>query len=226
MSFDELITLFHEFGHALQGMLTTVDYADAAGLSNIEWDAVEICSQFMENWCYHKPTIMGMTLHVETGEPLSDELFDKLTQARTYRSGSMFMRQLCFSASRTWPFTRRSTRTAARAFWMCTVRLQKISRRCPPLEEDNFLCSFAHIFAGGYSAGYYSYKWSEVLSADCFGAFEDAGLDDEAKVVETGRRFRDTFLARGGGEHPMAVFKAFRGREPSTQALLRHNGLG
>ncbi len=225
MSFSEVVTLFHEFGHALQGMLTTVDHASAAGLSNIEWDAVEVCSQFMENWCYHKPTLLGMTAHVETGEPLPDALFDKITQARTYRAGSDFMRQLCFAVTDMALHTTFDP-DGGQAFLDVYREVAKTYAPLPPLEEDRFLCAFGHIFAGGYAAGYYSYKWSEVLSADCFGAFEDAGLDDEAEVAEAGRRFRDTFLARGGGEHPMDVFKAFRGRGPSSAALLRHNGLG
>ncbi|MEM6505168.1 MAG: M3 family metallopeptidase [Planctomycetota bacterium] len=225
MSFDELITLFHEFGHALQGMLTKVDYADASGLSGIEWDAVEICSQFMENWCYDKPTLQGMTEHVETGDPLPDDLFEKLVKARTYRAGSAYMRQLCLGIT---DITLHTTfdPNGEQSYIDAYRAVAKAYAPLPPLEEDNFLCSFGHIFAGGYSAGYYSYKWSEVLSADCFGAFEEAGLDEDDKVVELGQRFKDTFLERGGGEHPMAVFKAFRGREPSTAALLRHNGLG
>ncbi|MBX2850819.1 MAG: M3 family metallopeptidase [Phycisphaeraceae bacterium] len=224
MSFDEVITLFHEFGHALQGMLTEIDYADAAGLSGIEWDAVEICSQFMENWCYDKPTLTGMTEHVETGEALPGELFDKLVKARTYRAGSNLMRQLCLGVT---DMTLHTTfdPEGDQSYIDAYRGVAKDYTPLPPLDEDNFLCAFSHIFAGGYSAGYYSYKWSEVLSADCFGAFEEAALDDAGKVVELGQRFRDTFLKRGGGEHPMDVFKAFRGREPSTEALLRHNGL-
>lgn len=225
MSFDEVITLFHEFGHALQAMLTTVDYADAAGLSNIEWDAVEICSQFMENWCYHKPTLLGMTKHIETGHVLPDDLFDKITKARTYRAGSNLMRQLCLGVTDMTLHTSFDP-DGQESFREVYRRVAPDYTPLAPLKEDDFLCAFGHIFAGGYSAGYYSYKWSEVLSADCFGAFEEIGLDDEAAVVETGRRFRDTFLQRGGGEHPMDVFKAFRGRGPSTEALLRHNGLG
>lgn len=224
MSFNEVITLFHEFGHALQGMLTTVDYADAAGLSGIEWDAVEICSQFMENWCYEKPVLQGMTRHIETGQPLPDELFDKLIQARTFRAGSAFMRQMLFGSTDLalhTSFDPDGEKTAQDVY----LEQARTYTALAPLDEDRFLCAFGHIFAGGYAAGYYSYKWSEVLSADCFGAFEDAGLDNESAVRETGRHFRDTFLARGGGEHPMEVFKAFRGRGPNTEALLRHNGL-
>lgn len=224
MSFDEVITLFHEFGHALQGMLTQIDYADAAGLSGIEWDAVEICSQFMENWCYDKPTLTGMTQHVDTGEALPDALFDKLVKARTYRAGSNLMRQLCLGVTDMTLHTSFDP-DGGQSYLDVYRAVAKDYTPLPPLAEDNFLCAFSHIFAGGYSAGYYSYKWSEVLSADCFGAFEEAGLDNDAKVAELGRRFKDTFLKRGGGEHPMEVFKAFRGREPQTAALLRHNGL-
>lgn len=224
MSFDEVITLFHEFGHALQAMLTEVDEADAAGLGNIEWDAVEICSQFMENWCYHKPTLLGMTRHIDTGEPLPDDLFDKLVRARTYRAGTMFMRQMYFGVTDMTLHTSYDP-DGEESVEQVYRRVAQTYAPLPPLDDDHFLCSFAHIFAGGYSAGYYSYKWSELLSADCFGAFEEAGLDNEAEVTQIGRRFRETFLARGGAEHPMAVFQAFRGRKPSSAALIRHNGL-
>jgi len=178
----------------------------------------------MENWCYHKPTLLGMTRHVKTGEPLPDSLFDKLTQARTYRSGSNFSRQLCLGITDMKLHTEFDP-NAGESFRGVYERVAGTYAPLPPLDEDHFLCSFGHIFAGGYAAGYYSYKWSEVLSADCFGAFEEAGLDDEQKVAEIGQRFKRTFLALGGGEHPMAVFEAFRGRKPSTESLIRHNGL-
>lgn len=224
MSFSEVETLFHEFGHGLQGMLTTVDYAAVAGLSGVEWDAVEIASQFMENWCYHKPTLIGMTAHVETGNPLPDDLFEKIAAARTFQAGSLMMRQLSFGKIDMLLHSAYDPEGEETAF---DVERRVIEEMVvlPPLPESRFLCSFSHIFAGGYAAGYYSYKWSEVLSADAFGAFEEAGLDDEAAVKATGRRFRDTILALGGGKHPLEVYRAFRGREPSTEALLRHNGL-
>ena len=224
MSFSEVETLFHEFGHGLQGMLTTVDYVAVAGLSGVEWDAVEIASQFMENWCYHKPTLIGMTAHVETGNPLPDDLFEKIAAARTFQAGSLMMRQLSFGKIDMLLHSAYDPEGEETAF---EVERRVIEEMVvlPPLPESRFLCSFSHIFAGGYAAGYYSYKWSEVLSADAFGAFEEAGLDDEAAVKATGRRFRDTILALGGGKHPMEVYRAFRGREPSTEALLRHNGL-
>jgi oligopeptidase A len=223
MSFSEVTTLFHEFGHGLQGMLTTVDYSDAAGTSGIEWDAVEVASQFMENWCYHKPTLVGMTRHFETGETLPDGLFDKIAAARTFRAGSMFMRQLEFGMTDMMLHTEFDPNGEATVFDVH----QQIARDLnplPPLPESRFLCSFSHIFAGGYAAGYYSYKWAEVLSADAFAAFEEAGLDDEAAIAALGRRYRDTILACGGGRDPMKVFHDFRGRGPSTDALLRHCG--
>ncbi len=224
MSFSEVETLFHEFGHGLQGMLTTVDYADVAGLHGIEWDAVEIASQFMENWCYHKPTLIGMTAHVETGEPLPDDLFEKIVAARTFQAGSLMMRQLAFGKTDMLLHSVYDPHREETAFEVAD-RVSAEMSVLPPLPENRFLCSFSHIFAGGYAAGYYSYKWSEVLSADAFGAFEEAGLDDGAAVKAIGRRFRDTILALGGSKHPMDVYREFRGREPSTEALLRHNGL-
>ncbi len=224
MTFREVETLFHEFGHGLQHMLTTVDEADASGISGVEWDAVELPSQFMENWCYHKPTLLGMTAHVETGEPLPDELFDKICAARNFRAGSMMMRQISFGVIDLELHTEFDPDGEETVFDV-QRRIAETTSVLPLLPEDRFLCAFSHIFAGGYAAGYYSYKWAEVLSADAFSAFEEAGLENEAAVAQTGRRFRDTVLAQGGGRHPMEVFKDFRGREPSTEALLRHNGL-
>jgi oligopeptidase A len=223
MSFREVETLFHEFGHGLQGMLTTVDYVDVAGINGVEWDAVELASQFMENWCYHEPTLMGMTAHYQTGEPLPKELFDKLCRARTFRSGSQMVRQILFGLT-DMTLHHRYEPGMGHAFDV----YREIARELavlPPLDEDRFLCGFTHIFAGGYAAGYYSYKWAEVLSADAFAAFEEAGLSDEGAIRRLGRRYRDTVLAQGGSRHPMEVYRDFRGREPSTRALLRHAGL-
>jgi oligopeptidase A len=221
MTFREVETLFHEFGHGLQHMLTTVPRVEAAGINGVEWDAVELPSQFMENWCLHRPTLMGMARHWQTGEHLPDRLFDKIKAAKQYRAGSMTLRQL--SLARTdLLLHHRGTVADPQAVYREVMRNHAVIQ---PIAEDRMLCGFAHIFAGGYSAGYYSYKWAEVLSADAFAAFEEAGLDNAAQVAATGRRFRDTVLARGGGAHPMEVFRAFRGREPSTAALLRHSGL-
>ncbi len=224
MTFREVETLFHEFGHGLQHMLTKVNYRDAAGISGVEWDAVELPSQFMENWCYHKPTLVGMTAHYETGEPLPDDLFEKIRAARTYRAGSGMLRQIMFGLTDLELHTTFDPDGEESPFDVQRRIAQKTSI-LPPLPEDRFLCGFSHIFAGGYAAGYYSYKWAEVLSADAFAAFEEVGLDDEAAVAETGRRFRETVLALGGGRHPMDVFRDFRGREPSVDPLLRHSGL-
>lgn len=224
MGFREVETLFHEFGHGLQGMLTTVNYAEVSGIGGVEWDAVELASQFMENWCYHKETLIGMTRHIETGESLPEDLYGKIVSARNFRAGSLMMRQLEFGKTDMILHTTFDPDGSATVFDVHREVSSKMSV-LPSLEEDRFLCGFSHIFAGGYAAGYYSYKWSEVLSADAFGAFEEAGLDDEAKVQEQGRKFRDTILALGGGRHPMDVFKDFRGREPDTKALLRQTGL-
>jgi oligopeptidase A len=224
MTFREVETLFHEFGHGLQHMLTVIDERDASGINGVEWDAVELPSQFMENWCYHRPTLMGMAIHHETGETLPEELFRKICAARTYRAGSMTLRQVQFGMTDMQLHSRFDPNGTESAFDVFQ-RIADATSPMPTLPENRFLCSFQHIFAGGYSAGYYSYKWAEVLSADAFGAFEEAGLDDEAAVAATGRRFRDTVLALGGSRHPMEIFKDFRGREPSVNALLRHSGL-
>lgn len=224
MTFREVETLFHEFGHGLQHMMTTVDLRDAAGISGVEWDAVELPSQFMENWCYHKPTLLGMAVHYETGEVLPDDLYEKICRARTYRAASAMLRQLQFGMTDMALHSSYDPAGSQTVFDVHADITQKTSPM-PPFPEGRFLCSFQHIFAGGYAAGYYSYKWAEVLSADAFAAFEEAGLDDESAVAETGRRFRDTVLGLGGSQHPMDIYRQFRGREPNTQALLRHNGL-
>jgi oligopeptidase A len=224
MTFREVETLFHEFGHALQHMLTTVDEPGAAGSNNIEWDAVELPSQFMENWCYHRPTLLSFARHHQTGAPLPEALFDKVAAARTYRAGSGFLRQIYFATLDLELHDAgfdpdRDDVSALQA------KVAADNTVIPPLAEDRFLCGFSHIFAGGYAAGYYSYKWAEVLSADAFSAFEEAGLDDPEKLAATGRRFRDTILAQGGSRPPAAVFEAFRGRPATTRALLAQAGL-
>lgn len=224
MTFREVETLFHEFGHGLQHMLTTVDEADASGINGVEWDAVELPSQFMENWCYHKPTLLGMTAHYETGEPLPDELFEKIKAARNFRAASQMLRQLQFGLTDLKLHTTYDPDGDETPFDVQRAINEKTSVM-PLLPEDRSLCAFSHIFAGGYAAGYYSYKWAEVLSADAFAAFEEAGLDDERAVAATGRRFRETVLSQGGGRHPMDVFRDFRGREPDPHALLKQCGL-
>lgn len=224
MSHREVETLFHEFGHGLHHMLTTVDIPQAAGIESVEWDAVELPSQFMENWTYHEKTVMGFAKHFETDAPLPKDLFDRLVAAKNFRAGSMILRQIYFGhldMELHHHYDPTSDETVADV----KQRVIDTSTVVPPLPEDHFECSFGHIFAGGYSAGYYSYKWAEVLSADAFSAFEDVGLEDEDALKAMGNKFRDTVLAQGGSKHPMDVFLEFRGRQPSTRALMRHNGL-
>ena len=224
MSFEEVETLFHEFGHGLQHMLTTVEEPEAAGISNVEWDAVELPSQFMENWCLDQSTLMGMARHWQTGEPLPQDEVDKLRNSRTFNAGLATLRQVHFAL----------TDLRLHSQWTPQLGLSPDELRrdiantttvMDPIPEDRFLCAFGHIFAGGYSAGYYSYKWAEVLSADAYAAFEEVGLDQEDQVRATGARFRDTVLSLGGSRAPAEVFKAFRGRVASSEALIRHSGL-
>lgn len=226
MTFSEVTTLFHECGHALQHMLTQVDEAPVAGIEGVEWDAVEQPSQFMENWAYDKATLQGMARHWRTGETIPDELVDKIRAAKTFRAASFTLRQLCFAltdlALHDEAFTPgRSSKT----IWDIYREVAQITSVIPPLPEDRFLCSFHHIFAGGYSAGYYSYIWAEVLSSDGFAAFEEAGLENEAAIKVLGRRYADTVLGLGGSRPAVEIFRAFRGRDPSVDALLRHNDL-
>jgi len=224
MTFSDVETLFHEFGHGLQHMCTTVEHAPAAGISNVEWDAVEIPSQFMENFCYDRATLMAFAKHYETNESLPDDLFDKLVSARYHHAALMMLRQLQFASI--------DMKLHSKEFDASKddpIALQKSIMEqmavLKPLPEDRFLCAFEHIMAGGYAAGYYSYKYSEIMAADAFGAFEEAGLDNPAALAATGKRFRDTILSLGGGTHPAEVFRAFRGRDPTPDALLRHAGL-
>lgn len=224
MTFREVETVFHEFGHALQHMLTKQDEGLVAGIRGIEWDAVELPSQFMENWCYHRDTLMSIAKHYETGENLPEDIYKKLLAARTFRAGSLSLRQLRFATVDLELHTK-YVPGGSESIYDVDRRVSEKTQVLPPLPDDRFLCGFSHIFAGGYAAGYYSYKWAEVLSADAFSAFEDAGLEDEKAVKETGLKFRETILALGGGKAPLEVFVAFRGREPSPEALLRHNGL-
>lgn len=219
MSFAEVSTLFHEFGHALQHILTTVAHGLVAGIANIEWDAVELASQFMENWCYEKNMLLRLARHYQTGEPMPMKMQDQLLAARNFRSGSNALRQVVFA------LTDLALHTTDPHDLDPVALAHQLGREIlplPPLPEDRFLCSFTHIFAGGYAAGYYSYKWAEVLSADAFSLFQENTQENHALQ---GRRFRDTVLALGGSRHPMEVFKLFRGRDPDPEALLRQEGL-
>ncbi|KAL7463221.1 hypothetical protein ACHAXS_003593 [Conticribra weissflogii] len=225
MTFREVETLFHETGHGLQHMLTRATVGDVSGINGVEWDAVELPSQFMENWCYDKPTVYGFAKHYKTGEPLPEEMFEKLKQQKTFGAGMMACRQLLFGMMDMELHSNFDPNGEETIFDLQRRMAEIYTPYALPVEEDRFLCGFSHIFAGGYAAGYYSYKWAEVMSADAFGAFEEVGLDNENGVKEVGKRFRETVLALGGGVAPMDVFKRFRGREPSPEALLRHNGL-
>merc|ERR1712071_153353 len=226
MTFREVETLFHEFGHGLQHMLTTATVGDVAGINGVEWDAVELPSQFMENWCYDKNTVYGFAKHYETGDPLPEDMFEKLKAQKNYGAGMMSCRQLYFGMLDLELHSSNYDPSGDESIFDVQQRVaSRYVPYSPPLDIDRFLCTFGHIFGGGYAAGYYSYKWAEVMSADAFGAFEDVGLENEESVRQVGRRFRETVLSLGGGVEPMEVFKKFRGREPTPDALLRHNGL-
>jgi len=227
MTFREVETLFHETGHGLQHMLTKAKIGDVAGINGVEWDAVELPSQFMENWCYDRPTVYGFAKHYETGEPLPEDKFQKLCDQKTFNAGMMACRQLLFGQTDMELYSNYDPDPEGpeSIFDVYKRVAAKYTPYNKPIDEDRFLCQFGHIFSGGYSAGYYSYKWAEVMSADAFGAFEEVGLDNEEEVKKVGMSFRETVLALGGGVPPMEVFERFRGRQPSPEALLRHNGL-
>jgi oligopeptidase A len=222
---DEVTTLFHEFGHGLHHMLTEVDELSVSGISGVEWDAVELPSQFMENFCWEWDVLQGLTGHVKTGEPLPRALYDKMLAAKNFQSGMQTLRQVEFSLIDMhlhYDFDPNSARTVQDL--VDEVR-QKFSVLIPP-SFNRFQHSFGHIFAGGYAAGYYSYKWAEVLSADAYAAFEEAVEAGGGELsAETGRRFQKEILAAGGARPALESFKAFRGREPSIDALLRHSGM-
>ncbi len=224
MSFEEVETLFHEFGHGLQHMLTTVNYPQAAGINNVEWDAVELASQFMENWCLEDQTISEIAIHWKTKESLPESEINKLRLSRTFNTGLATLRQIHFALT---DLKLHSQWNEDSEYSPDELRRQiaKNTTVMTPIQEDQFLCAFSHIFAGGYAAGYYSYKWAEVLSSDAFAAFEEAGLSNPAEVKKIGKKYRDSILSLGGSRSPNKIFKQFRGRLPSTKALIRHSGL-
>ena len=218
LTHDDVITLFHEFGHGLHHMLTQVDELAVAGISGVEWDAVELPSQFMENFCWEWEVLSRLTSHVDTGAPLPRELFDRMIAARNFQSGMQTLRQIEFALFDMRIHAEREASTAVQRV-IDEVRAE-VAVLVPP-DFNRFQHTFSHIFAGGYSAGYYSYKWAEVLSADAFAAFEESSLFD----AETGKRYRREILEAGGSRPAMDSFKAFRGREPRIDALLRHQGM-
>ena len=219
LTHNEVTTLFHEFGHGLHHMLTRIEYADVSGINGVAWDAVELPSQFLENWCYEPEALELISGHYQTGETLPAELLEKMLAAKNFQSGMMMVRQLEFSLfdfqlHREYEAGKTDVQTL-----LDRVRSQ-VAVLTPPA-FNRFQHSFSHIFAGGYAAGYYSYKWAEVLSADAFSRFEEDGVFN----TDTGRSFRENILEMGGSKEPMELFIAFRGREPSVEPLLRHCGI-
>ncbi|MFW1677398.1 oligopeptidase A [Pontibacter sp. JAM-7] len=219
LTHNEVTTLFHEFGHGLHHMLTQIEYADVSGINGVAWDAVELPSQFLENWCYEPEALGLISGHYETGEPLPQDLLDKLLAARNFQSGMMMVRQIEFSL-----FDFRLHQEFVPGQTDVQQLLNEVRDQVAVIKPpafNRFQHSFSHIFAGGYAAGYYSYKWAEVLSSDAFSRFEEEGVFSP----EAGQDFRSYILEMGGSREPMDLFIAFRGREPNVDALLRHCGI-
>ncbi len=222
LTHDDVITLFHEFGHGLHHLLTQVNERDVSGIGGVEWDAVELPSQFMENFCWEWDVLEHMTAHVDTGEPLPRALFDKMLAAKNFQSGMQTLRQIEFSL---FDMLLHTAHNPTDDFMPLLAEVRdEVAVLQPPAFSRN-MHTFSHIFAGGYAAGYYSYKWAEVLSADAYAAFEETVAADGSPSLETGRRYRETILEAGGSRPAMESFKAFRGREPQLDALLRHQGM-
>ena len=227
MTFDEVETLFHEFGHGLQHMLTTVERPQAAGINNVEWDAVELPSQFMENWCYDRATLMGMARHWQSGEPLPEAEYAKLLAARTFMGGSATLRQVHFAltdlqaAQPVDPGLRPDPRRS------CAGRSPRTTTVLEPIDEDAFLCSFSHIFAGGYVGRLLLLQVGRGAQRRCLQCLRGGGSGERRRrSVATGRRFRDTVLSLGGSRHPARGVRGLpRPRNPAAEALIRHSGL-
>ena len=222
LTHDDVITLFHEFGHGLHHMLTQVNERDVSGISGVEWDAVELPSQFMENFCWEWSVLRHMTAHVETQEPLPRALFDKMLAAKNFQSGLQTLRQIEFAL---FDMLVHSQHDPSQDFMPLLSQVREEVSVLRPPAFNRMVHTFSHIFAGGYAAGYYSYKWAEVLSADAYAAFEETAAADGTPSVETGRRYRQAILEAGGSRPALESFKAFRGREPALDALLRHQGM-
>jgi oligopeptidase A len=218
LTHDDVTTLFHEFGHGLHHMLTQVADMGVAGISGVEWDAVELPSQFMENFCWEWEVLKHLTAHVDTGEPLPRALYDKMLAAKNFQSGLQTLRQVEFSLFDMRIHAEPGSEDRIQQV-LDEVRAEVAVVKPPAF--NRFQHGFSHIFAGGYAAGYYSYKWAEVLSADAWSAFEETGTLNP----ETGRRYRQAILEVGGSRPALESFKAFRGREPRIDALLRHQGM-
>ncbi len=224
---DDVITLFHESGHGLHHLLTQVGALGVSGINGVEWDAVELPSQFMENFCWEWEVLESMTAHVETGKPLPRELFEKILAAKNFQNGLMTLRQIVMSLTDWRLHSLFNTKDAQNQSVLdLTRKIADDFNVIPQPEISRWINTFSHIFAGGYAAGYYSYKWAEVLSADVYAAFEEAAkLSGSVLDAETGKRYRTEILEVGGSRPAAESFKAFRGREPSIDALLRHGGL-
>ncbi|CAK1782675.1 oligopeptidase A [Vibrio crassostreae] len=217
---DEVVTLFHEFGHGIHHMLTQVEAGAVAGINGVPWDAVELPSQFLENWCWEEEALSFISGHFESGEALPKEMLEKMLAAKNFQSAMFILRQLELGLFDFTLHTEYDPEVGARVLETLADVKSKVSV-LPSLDWNRFSHSFGHIFAGGYSAGYYSYLWAEVLSADAFSAFEEEGIFN----TETGNRFLNNILEMGGSEEPMELFKRFRGREPQIDAMLRHAGI-
>jgi len=220
LTHDEVQTLFHEFGHGLHHMLTKVDYPAVAGISGVPWDAVELPSQFMENWCWEREALDLISGHVDTGEPIPDELYRRMRAAKNFQSGMQMVRQLEFAIFDFRLHLEYDPEREGRIYEILDQVREQVAVMKPPA-FNRFAHGFSHIFSGGYAAGYYSYKWAEVLSADAFSLFEERGLFDP----DGGRAFRENILERGGSAEAMDLYVGFRGREPTIDALLRHSGI-
>jgi oligopeptidase A len=222
LSHDDVTTLFHEFGHGLHHLLTQVNEHDVSGISGVEWDAVELPSQFMENFCWEWNVLRHMTAHVQSGVPIPRALFDKMLAARNFQSGLQTLRQIEFSL---FDMLLHTSHAPGNDFMPLLRQIRAEVAVIHPPEWSRNAQTFSHIFAGGYAAGYYSYKWAEVLSADAYAAFEETADPDGLPNLETGRKYREAILEAGGSRPAMESFKAFRGREPTLDALLRHHGM-
>jgi oligopeptidase A len=220
LTHDEVTTLFHEFGHGLHHMLTQVDVAAVSGINGVAWDAVELPSQFLENWCWEPEAIPLISAHYQTGEPLPQALLDKMLAAKNFQSGMQMMRQLEFALFDFRLHAEYDPQAPQDPQQLLDEVRQEVSV-VPTPAFNRFQNSFSHIFAGGYAAGYYSYKWAEVLSADAFSRFEEEGIFNP----ETGASFLREILQTGGSRPPLELFMNFRGRAPEIDALLRHSGL-
>jgi oligopeptidase A len=217
---DEIITLFHEFGHGLHHLLTRAEELGVSGINGVEWDAVELPSQFMENFCWEWEVVQQLSRHVESGEGLPRALFDKMLAAKNFQSGMQTLRQLEFALFDMHLHYDHDPTGAKNALDLLNEIRAQVAVLIPPA-YNRFPNNFSHIFAGGYAAGYYSYKWAEVLSADAYSLFEEKGVFN----TETGQRFWSEILGVGGSRPALESFIAFRGREPNIDALLRHNGM-